>query len=91
MPNAVDLRAERLQASIGSLEAGKLADLVLVDGDPLTDLKVFYAGGTLRLQPDGSSEKRGGVRYTIKDGIVYDAHALLREVEQMVSKARAGR
>ncbi|MBL8270426.1 amidohydrolase family protein [Steroidobacter sp.] len=80
-----------LQASIGSLETGKLADVVLVAGNPLTDLKAFYAGGTLRLQPDGSAKKQGGVRYTIKDGIVYDAHGLLREVEQMVSEARARR
>lgn len=77
-----------MQANVGSLETGKLADVVLVDGDPLSDLKVFYAGGTLRLQPDGTSRKQGGVKYTIKDGIVYDAHALLREVEQMVSQAQ---
>jgi len=78
-----------MQASVGSLETGKLADLVLVEGDPLSDLKVFYAGGTLKLQPDGTSRKQGGVRYTIKDGIVYDAYELLREVERMVSRARA--
>ncbi|MBL8271769.1 amidohydrolase family protein [Steroidobacter sp.] len=77
-----------MQASLGSIEPGKLADLAIVDGDPLSDLKAFYATGTLRLQPDGTSRKQGGVRYTIKDGIVYDARALIDEVAQMVRDAR---
>ena len=31
----------------------------------------------------------GGVDYTIKDGIVYDARALLGEVRAMVAKAKS--
>jgi hypothetical protein len=30
----------------------------------------------------------GGVRYTIKDGIVYDARELLLDVREIVRKAR---
>ena len=30
----------------------------------------------------------GGVRYTIKDGIVYDARELLSDVRRIVSEAR---
>jgi hypothetical protein len=31
----------------------------------------------------------GGVKYTIKDGIVYDAKELLADVRRIVSEARA--
>ncbi len=30
-----------MKDQLGSIEAGKLADIVAVDGDPLTDTKVF--------------------------------------------------
>ena len=33
----------------------------------------------------------GGVKYTIKDGIVYDAKQLLADVAAMVAKAKSGR
>jgi imidazolonepropionase-like amidohydrolase len=31
----------RLDQELGTLTPGKLADLIVVDGDPLTDLKLF--------------------------------------------------
>ena len=34
----------RMADSIGSIEPGKLADLVIVDGDPLTDISVLRTG-----------------------------------------------
>jgi len=36
-------------------------------------------------------ERIGGVNYTIKDGIVYDAKALLDDVAQMVEKQKVFR
>jgi hypothetical protein len=42
----------------------------------------------------GRMERVGGIRYTIKDGIVYDAKKLLADVGAMVEaqkKQRAGR
>ena len=30
----------------------------------------------------------GGIKYTIKDGIIYDAKQLLKDVENMVKKAK---
>jgi imidazolonepropionase-like amidohydrolase len=33
-------RAIHLDASVGSIEAGKLADVVVVDGDPLSDVSL---------------------------------------------------
>lgn len=73
----------------GIVRPGLLADLVLVDRNPLEDLKVLYGTGTLRLDAStGRMERVGGVRYTIKDGIVYDARALLADVAGMVARAR---
>jgi hypothetical protein len=39
----------------------------------------------------GLPERVGGVKYTIKDGIVYDAKALLADVERMVDEQKAER
>jgi imidazolonepropionase-like amidohydrolase len=39
----------RLDARIGTLEAGKLADLLVVDGDPLTDIAVLRRRESLAL------------------------------------------
>lgn len=69
---------------IGSVEVGKLADLVLVDANPLENLKVLYGTGALVLNENNEPTRIGGVRYTIKDGIVYDAKALLEDVRKMV-------
>jgi hypothetical protein len=82
--------AEALGAAdrIGSVEAGKLADLAIVDGNPLTNLKLLYGTGHVRLGVDGQPETVGAVRYTVKDGIVYDAVELRRQVREMVSAAR---
>jgi len=74
---------------IGSVEVGKKADLVLVDENPLANLKVLYGTGALRFDKESRElERAGGVKYTIKDGIVYDARQLLEDVEQMVRQAK---
>jgi len=74
----------------GIVRAGMLADLVIVPGNPLENLKLLYGTGHMRLNPETQRVERvGGVRWTIKDGIVYDAPALLASVERMVAEARA--
>ena len=73
----------------GVVKEGNLADLVVVPLNPVQDFKVLYGTGTLRLDEAGEVQRTGGVRWTIKDGIVYDTPALLDDVAEMVEQARA--
>lgn len=78
-----------LDGDLGTVEPGKLADLVVVPENPLHNLKVLYGTGALRLGADNQPTRAGGVRWTIKDGIVYDAPKLLADVRAMVREAKA--
>ncbi|MEO7655078.1 MAG: amidohydrolase family protein, partial [Sphingomicrobium sp.] len=78
-----------LEPPIGTVEVGKLADLVIVPGNPLHNLKLLYGTGFENLGPNNQIERVGGVRYTIKDGIVYDAPRLLADVAAMVAAKKA--
>jgi imidazolonepropionase-like amidohydrolase len=73
---------------IGSIRPGKLADLVITAQNPLENFKVLYGTGHFRLDENGEPARIGGVRYTIKDGIVYDAQNLLSDVRELVREAR---
>ncbi len=74
----------------GIIRPGLLADLVVVSANPVADLKVLYGTGTVRLNDEtGQVERVGGVTYTIKDGIVYDARRLLADVARIVADANA--
>jgi imidazolonepropionase-like amidohydrolase len=76
----------------GVVRPGLLADMVIVDQNPLENLKVLYGTGALRLNDKtGKPERVGGIKYTIKDGIVYDAKKLLADVAQMVDKQKQQR
>ena len=72
----------------GMVKSGMLADLVIVDENPLANFKVLYGTGAVKINEDNEVVRVGGVKYTIKDGIVYDAKQLLKDVENMVKKAK---
>lgn len=82
-----------LDQEIGSVEPGKLADLVVVDGNPLANLGILYGTGAIQVTGKNEVVRAGGVRYTVKDGIVYDAKKLLADVRRIVKEAKdkAGR
>ncbi|MGN6186682.1 MAG: amidohydrolase family protein, partial [Thermoanaerobaculia bacterium] len=67
-------------------------DLVLVDENPLHNLKVLYGTGAIHLNDTtGKVERIGGVKYVVKDGIVYDAKKLLADVERIVAEQKGVR
>lgn len=76
----------------GILRPGLKADLIMVDQNPIENLKVLYGTGAVKLNDEtGQVERVGGIKWTIKDGIVYDAKQLLADVREMVRKQKAQR
>jgi imidazolonepropionase-like amidohydrolase len=73
---------------IGSIEIGKKADLIIIEENPLENLKVLYGTGAIKLNDKNEVKRVGGVKYTIKDGIVYDSKLLLEDVKKMVRKSK---
>jgi len=76
-----------IEDKVGRIRTGFLADLILVDGNPIQNLKYLYPTGVMDLE-DGKIVYKGGVKWTIKDGYVYNAPVLLKDVKDMVAKAR---
>jgi len=69
---------------IGSIETGKYADIIIINANPLKNLQVLYGTGAIELNDDNKAIRTGGVLYTIKDGIIYNAKKLLADVKEMV-------
>jgi hypothetical protein len=72
------------------IRVGCVADLAVVNGNPLDNFKVMYGRGYgfYGIVPPEQRPTRGGVKWTIKDGIVFDAQALLREAEWYVAQEK---
>jgi len=60
----------------------------VVPVNPLENIAALYGTGAIQLDANNHVVRVGGFRYTIKDGIVYDAPALLADVRAMVRKAK---
>jgi len=74
---------------LGVIRPGYLADLVVLTANPLEDIKVMYGTGATRQSEDGHAVQVKAVKYTIRDGVVFDSQALLQDVKTMVKTAKA--
>jgi len=72
---------------IGRVRAGFAADLLVVDGNPLEDLKTLYPTNQVQLK-DGK-EVRAGLEWTIAGGVPYHVPTLVARVQEIVAQAKA--
>ena len=66
----------------------KVTDTSTITFIPQGIALLFYGTGAIVVNSQNKPERVGGIDYTIKDGIVYDAKKLLKDVENMVNKAK---
>lgn len=77
-----------LDKEIGSVEVGKFADFVITAENPLSNFSSLYGTGAIQVNDQNEVVRVGGVRYTVKDGIVYDAPKLLSDVREIVKATK---
>lgn len=77
-----------MEDRLGRIRQGFLADIILVDGNPLKNLKYLYPAGIEEMNK-GKMVRKGGVLWTIKDGFVYHAPTMLEDVKNIVKEARS--
>jgi len=95
-----------LDDRLGRIRPGFVADVLIVNGNPLENLRVMSPYGTDLMSYNGQIVSNysgmvkpgdpnvklvhgGGIEWTIKDGIPYHVPTLMKEVKDMVLKARA--
>lgn len=73
----------------GIVRKGTKADLLVFTENPLSDFNLLYGTGALRLDANtGKAHRVRALKFTIKDGVVYDSRKLLAEVRAMVEAAK---
>jgi hypothetical protein len=97
-----------LDDRLGRVRQGFGADLLVINGNPLENLRIMspygadlmsYEGRIIDnyselVKPDDPNVKQvhgGGIEWTIKDGIPYHVPTLVKEIKDMVTKARSER
>ena len=61
---------------------------IVVEKNIITDVKSIGYPGAIKLNEKNEVIRTGGVKYTVKDGIIYDAKRLLKEVKEMVDEKK---
>ena len=97
-----------LQTASAAFAPASSRDLLVVNGNPLENLRVMnpygtdlmsyngqivnnYSGSVKPGDPNVKMVHGGGIEWTIKDGIPYHVPTLMKEVKDMVTKARTER
>jgi imidazolonepropionase-like amidohydrolase len=95
-----------LDDRLGKIREGFIGDLLVVNGNPLENLKLLNPAGADVVLVNGRPASNysaivpgdrvqnvhgGGIEWTIKDGIPYHVPTLMREVKELVARARTDR
>ena len=76
-----------MEGKLGRVKAGYIADLIIVNSNPLENLQVLEPAGYNKILDQQANGKRG-IEWTIKKGIPYHAPTLLEAVRDLIAKAK---
>ena len=80
-----------MEKEIGTVEVGKYADMILMEENPLKNLKYLYGTGDIKINSNNEAIRVGGIKYTIKDGIIFDSRQLLEDAKKIVDEEKAAK
>ncbi len=71
----------------GGIRKGYAADLAIVDGNPLDNFKLMYGTKVEKFLDDRVTKvQAGGVKWTLRDGVIFDCDQLLQEIAEYVQE-----